>query len=70
MNKRNCSTENKRYVSKAEFAGYAGIGTTSAEKLALLIGAKRRIGRRCVYDLQALDEYLQTHDEVELTEAE
>ena len=57
MNKRLSNTGNKRYVSLREFANYAGIGTTSAKKAAVKIGAEKRIGNRCVYDLNALDDY-------------
>lgn len=70
MNKRICNTENKRFVSLREFADYAGIGKSSAKKAAVAIGAEKRIGGRCVYDLRALDAYFETADEIELPAAE
>lgn len=71
MFKRNVTnTEGKRYVSLREFADYAGIGISSAKKAAVKINAEKRIGSRCVYDLQALDAYFETADAIELTAAE
>ena len=66
MNKRTCNTENRRYVSLREWADYAGIGTTSAKKAAVRIGAEKRIGSRCVYDLKALDDYFANSDSIGL----
>ena len=62
--------EGKRYVSLREWADYAGIGISSAKKAAVAIGAEKRIGSRCIYDLQALDAYFETADTIELTAAE
>lgn len=66
MNKRTCNTENKRYVNLREFADYAGIGLTNAKKAAVAIGAEKRIGKRCVYDLKAIDEYFANTDSIDL----
>lgn len=64
MYKRICNTENRRYVSLREWADYAGIGLTNAKKAAVRIGAEKRIGKRCVYDLQALDKYFEDESEI------
>lgn len=69
MNKRICNTENKRFVSLREWADYAGIGLNSAKKAAVAIGAEKRIGGRCVYDLRALDAYFENADAIELAPA-
>ena len=66
MNKRTCNTGNKRYVSLREWADYAGIGTTNAKKAAVMIGAEKRIGTRCVYDLKKLDDYFTHEDSIGL----
>ena len=70
MNKRISDTENRRYVNLRTWANYAGIGLNSAKKAAVKIRAEKRIGSRCVYDLQALDEYFKQSDAIELTAEE
>ena len=59
-----------RYCNIEQFADYAGLGISTARKAAKAIGAERRIGKRCVYDTKTLDDYLQTHDGIELKDAE
>lgn len=61
--KNNTSTETaKRYVNLQDWATYAGIGKSTAKKAAVKIGAEKRIGGRCVYDLKALDDYFADND--------
>ena len=64
MNERTSSTEGKRYVNLREFAKYAGIGITNAKKAAVAIGAEKKIGKRCVYDINALDEHFAHADKI------
>ena len=64
MHKETCYTENRRYVNLREFANYAGIGITNAKKAAVAIGAEKKIGKRCVYDLKALDEHFENDAEI------
>lgn len=66
MNLRTCKSENKRYVCKRDAADYFGIGTATLEKLALQTGAKKKIGKRCVYDLLKLDAFFLEHDSIEI----
>lgn len=66
MNMRTCKSENRRYVCKRDAADYFGIGTATLEKLALQTGAKKKIGKRAIYDLAALDAFFREHDSIEI----
>lgn len=66
MNKRTERTTG-RYGTINDFAAYSGLGLSAARSVAQKIGIVKKIGRRCIYDLQAFDEYMQTHDSIELT---
>ena len=66
MNLRTETAGAKRYVSLKDFATYAGVGLNTAEKAAVKIGAKRKVGSRAVYDLQALDEYFANAEEINI----
>lgn len=55
----------QRYVNLRDWATYAGVGLSTAKKAAVAIGAEKRIGKRCIYDLQALDVYFADHDVLE-----
>lgn len=57
----------KRLLSIAEASVYLGIGRNSALKYLDDIGAKRKIGRRVLYDKNTIDEYLSNHQKGEKT---
>lgn len=59
-------TAAKRYVNLRDFAAYLGVGLNNAEKAAAKIGAKKKVGSRAVYDLQALDEYFANAEEIKI----
>lgn len=42
------------------------LGMQSFVKLARKAGAERRIGKRCIYDVQKIDAFLTENDSVEL----
>ncbi len=48
----------KRLFSIEEAVTYLGLGKSSARKFLDEIGAKHQIGRRVLYDKQAIDNYL------------
>jgi len=51
-------TDSKRLLSITEATVYLGVGRNSALKYLEEIGAKRKIGRRVLYDRVTIDEYL------------
>ena len=61
MNKR-ITKENRlgRFVSMDELRQYTGLGRVSATKIGRDSGAIIKIGRRVVYDLKKIDEYLES----------
>ena len=67
MRKRVSGNGCHRYVSLSEFGDYMNLGRNSAKKTAVAIGAEKRIGKRCVYDLRKVDEYFSNHDSVDIT---
>ena len=54
----------QRFVNLKAAAAYMGVGTQTAKAAAVKIGAEKRIGKRCIYDLKAIDEYFSTHNEL------
>ena len=59
------SEQYQRFVNLKTAAAYLGVGTHTAKATAVKIGAEKRIGKRCIYDLQAIDEYFSCHDTLE-----
>lgn len=55
-----------RYVNLKAAADYMGLGTQTAKKVAVKIGAEKRVGKRCIYDLQKIDAYFMENDSVDL----
>lgn len=49
-----------RFVSMDELRQYTGLGRDSAMKIGRDSGAVIKIGRRVVYDLKKIDEYLES----------
>ena len=62
MQKRKVQKEldGKRYVSMDELRQYTSLGRDSAMKIGRDSGAIIKIGRRVVYDLKKIDEYLES----------
>ena len=56
------SNEQRRVVTTADAAGYCGASTSTFEKLRVFGGGPTymKLGRRVVYDLRDLDEWLTT----------
>ena len=54
--------DGKRLMSIAEATVYLGLGRNSAIKFLEQIGAKRKIGRRVLYDKVTIDEHLSTKE--------
>lgn len=48
----------KRLLDVNEGCSYTSTGRNSFVKFARSIGAERRIGRRCLYDKEVIDRYL------------
>ena len=61
-------TAAKRYANLREFAAYAGLGLNLADKAAVAAGAKRKVGNRAIYDLQAFDEYMLNAGQIDIKE--
>lgn len=59
MNKRNVrgNTE-RRYISTNELCPYLGCGTNTAYKVGKAAGAFIKLGRRTVFDIRAIDAYM------------
>ncbi|MBR2556491.1 MAG: hypothetical protein IKE94_16710 [Aeriscardovia sp.] len=71
MKFRNVDANNdKRFVNLRAAADYMGVGTQTAKVTAVKIGAEKRIGKRCVYDLRKIDEYFSENDTVQLEAAD
>ena len=52
-------SETKRFMSLRDVVSYLGISQVTARNLMEMIGATRKITpRRCVYDRQVIDEYI------------
>ena len=49
-----------RLMTAAEVAKYLSLGLNNAVIVANEAGARRQFGKRVLYDLQAIDEYLDT----------
>lgn len=47
-----------RYANLTDLSIYLSLGRQSADQLAREAGAKKKIGKRAIYDLQRIDEYL------------
>jgi hypothetical protein len=54
--------DGKRLMSIAEATVYLGLGRNSAIKYLEQIGAKRKIGRRILYDKVTIDEHLSSKE--------
>ncbi|WP_022776264.1 hypothetical protein [Butyrivibrio sp. AE2015] len=54
--------DGKRLMSITEATVYLGLGRNSAIKFLEQIGAKRKIGRRVLYDKVTIDEHLSTKE--------
>lgn len=54
----------KKYLSEWEGAAYSGLGKTTFRSWAVQIGAKRKIGRRVIYDRSVIDAALKRGDTV------
>lgn len=52
------TTINKRYADATEACFYFSLGRNSLVKLAKSAGAERKVGKRVLYDLHRIDEYL------------
>ena len=52
------ATVEKRYADLAEACYHTSLGRNSLWKLAKEAGAERRFGKRVLYDLHQIDEYL------------
>ena len=57
----------KRFVNLREWANVLGVGIATARKAARVIGAEKRVGSRCIYDLQVLDDYFEKADAIEIS---
>lgn len=66
MHKRINNVEIARYVNLPTAAAYLSMGLTNAKKALVAIGAEKRIGKRCVYDLKVIDEYFANTDSIDL----
>lgn len=55
----------KRLLSVEEASGYLGLGKSAAKIYLEKIGAKRKIGRRVLYDKTVIDTALNAATEVE-----
>ena len=53
--RRNYEGDNVRMLNKSALCAYIGMGETCAVKFARDVGAEKRIGRRCLYDVHILD---------------
>lgn len=49
----------KRYVNLTQAAYYLDSSAQTAQKFCEQINAKRKMGRRCLYDLQVIDQYFE-----------
>lgn len=49
------STDNKRLLDRKDLCGYTSMGISKAVEFARAVGAEKRIGRRCLYDVRILD---------------
>lgn len=54
----------KRLLDASETCYYLGLGRNKGIEFAKSIGAERKIGRRCMYDRKALDDYFDKQMEV------
>lgn len=56
----------KRLINTEEAAAYIGMGISKTREIMETIGAKRRIGRRVVYDKVVIDQWLDSmaHQEI------
>ena len=52
--------ENKaiRLMGIEELKAYLGVGRNTADKVGTAAGAKRKIGKRALYDRQVIDKYI------------
>lgn len=55
-----------RYVTIDGLKSYLSIGKTNADKIGVMAGAKKRIGKRVVYDLKLIDEFLDHESDITL----
>ena len=49
----------KRYLNLCEVAVYLGVSYVTAKNFCEKIGAKRKLDRRCLYDLAVIDKYFE-----------
>lgn len=54
---------NARYVSLDGLREYTGLGRNVASQIGKQSGAERKIGKRVIYDLVAIDKYLESMNE-------
>ncbi|MGF6990065.1 hypothetical protein M2150_002714 [Lachnospiraceae bacterium PM6-15] len=52
------SIESKRLLSAKEVCSYLGLGMNRGVEFAKSIGSEVRVGRRCLYDKNVIDGYL------------
>ena len=53
---------NKRFLTITEAADYLTLGKSKANSFCEAIGAKKKIGKRCVYDRSVIDAYFDGED--------
>lgn len=56
--RKNEATMIKRFADIKEACSYTSLGRNSLVKLAKAAGAERRVGKRVLYDLHRIDEFL------------
>lgn len=60
----NIALNEKRLLDASEVCYYLGLGRNRGVEFSKSIGAERKIGRRCLYDRQVIDRYLDEQAEV------
>lgn len=52
------TSDKKKLIGVKELQAYLSIGRSTAEKIGIAAGAKRKVGRRALYDVEAIDRYV------------
>ena len=59
MKARRAEEQNVRYMGTRELCTYLSVGQSTARKIGEKAGARVKLGRRVLFDMQAIDTYIE-----------